>query len=104
MIQRLRAAQSGLPVVVLAAPLAPVRWAKWEAFAEFNRGAAALAKETPGVWFVDINPALNQPDGDPRPDTYLKDALHLSSAGYAALAMLIRPAFDAAWKAGETGR
>ena len=103
-VQRLRAAQPGLPVVILAAPLAPVRRAKWEAFAEFNRGTAALAKEAPGVWFVDINPALNQPDGEPRPDTYLPDALHPSPAGYAAMAKLIRPALDAAWKAGEPAR
>ena len=103
-VQRLRSAQPGLPVVILAAPLAPVRRAKWEAFAEFNRGAAALAKDTPGVWFVDINPALNQPDGEPRPETYLKDALHPSAAGYAAMAKLIRPALDAAWKAAEKGR
>ena len=104
LIQRLRAAQPGLPVVLLAAPLAPIRRSKWEAFAEFNRGAAALAKETPAVWFVDINPALNQPDGEPRPDTYLPDALHPSAAGYTAMAKLIRPALDAAWKAGEPGR
>ena len=103
-VQRLRAAQPALPVVILAAPLAPVRRAKWEAFAEFNRGVAAMAKETPGVWYVDINPALNQPDGEPRPDTYLKDALHPSPAGYAAMAKLIRPALDAAWKAGGEGR
>lgn len=103
-VQRLRAAQPGLPVVILAAPLAPVRRAKWDGFAEFNRGAAAMAKDTPGVWFVDINPALNQPDGEPRPETYLKDALHPSPAGYAAMARLIRPALDAAWKVGEPSR
>lgn len=103
-IHRLRAAQPGLPVVLVAAPLAPVRRANWKDLDAFNRGAAALAKELPSVWFVDINLALNQPDGEPRPDTYLPDALHPSAAGYLAMAKLIRPALDAAWKAGEPGR
>jgi lysophospholipase L1-like esterase len=50
---------------------------------------------------VDINPALNLPDGEPRPDVYLKDNLHPSEAGYAAMLKFIRPAVDAAWQATE---
>jgi lysophospholipase L1-like esterase len=103
-VERLRAAQPGTPVVFLAAPLAPVRRGNWPELAAFNRGVEALSRELPRVWYVDINPALNQPDGEPRPDTYLPDALHPSPAGYVAMAKLIRPALDAAWKAGEPAR
>jgi lysophospholipase L1-like esterase len=50
---------------------------------------------------VDINPALNLPDGEPRPHVYLKDNLHPSEAGYEEMLKVIRPAVDSAWQATE---
>ena len=51
-----------------------------------------------GMW---VETDLNLPDGEPRPSVYLKDNLHPSEAGYEEMLKVIRPAVDAAWKAGK---
>jgi lysophospholipase L1-like esterase len=67
--------------------------------AELNRGLAAYVKELKNASLVDVNAALNGPDGEPRPGHYLPDDLHPSDEGYAAIAKLLKPAVDAAWQA-----
>jgi lysophospholipase L1-like esterase len=48
---------------------------------------------------VDINIALNLPNGEGKPGSYLKDNLHPDVEGYKAIASVLKPAVDAAWKA-----
>lgn len=43
--------------------------------------------------FLDIRPAMLDPDGAPWPHHFLSDGLHLSPAGYAAWADILRPRF-----------
>ncbi len=96
-VARLRKAQPGTPVVLVASGLAPSRRARWAELKKFNQGLADFAKSESGIWYVDINPALNLPDGEPRPDTYLKDRLHPSAVGYAGMAKLLQPVVAEAW-------
>ena len=49
----------------------------------------------------DINVALNLPNGDGKPGSYLKDNLHPAAEGYKAIASVLKPAVDAAWQATE---
>ena len=100
-VKRLRKDNPDTAVVFMATTRAPSRKAKWEQLDEYNRQLQQIVKEGKGLWYVDINPALNLPDGEPRPDVYLKDNLHPSEAGYAAMLKVIRPAVDAAWQATE---
>ncbi len=99
--RRLRAENPHARLVLLSTTQAPSRRAKWAEMKKADAGFRALAAAHPEVTFVDINPALNLPDGEPRPDVYLKDNLHPSEAGYAAMLKVIRPAVDAAWQATE---
>jgi len=96
-VERLRKAYPGTPVVILASGLAPSRRAKWAELAKFNQGLADYVKSEKGLWYVDINPALNLPNGEPRPDTYLKDNLHPSAVGYAGMAKFVQPVVAEAW-------
>jgi lysophospholipase L1-like esterase len=50
---------------------------------------------------VDINVALNLPNGEGKPGSYLKDKLHPDVEGYKAIASVLKPAVDAAWQATE---
>ncbi|MEY4307021.1 MAG: hypothetical protein RJA95_389 [Verrucomicrobiota bacterium] len=99
--RRLLAAHPQARLVLLSTTQAPSRRAKWDEMKKADAGFRALAAAHASVTFVDINPALNLPDGEPRPGHYLKDALHPSEAGYAAMLKVIRPAVDAAWQATE---
>ncbi|NCY02228.1 MAG: hypothetical protein EBX36_04805 [Planctomycetia bacterium] len=97
--ERLRATCPDTAVVFMTATLAPVRRAKWPQLAELNRGVADLCRGGRNVWLVDINVALNGPDGEPRSGHYLPDDLHPSEQGYVAIAAVLKPAVDAAWQA-----
>ena len=96
---RLRAQQPDTAVVVMATTRAASRRAKWPELDRFNRDLAAFCKNERNVWFVDINAALADADGEPRPDFFLDDRLHPSAAGYVAIASVLKPAVDAAWQA-----
>lgn len=98
-VQRLREKNPDTAIVFMTTTLAPSRRAKWPLLAELNRGLAAYSKELKNASLVDVNAALNGPDGEPRPGHYLPDNLHPSDEGYAAIAKLLKPAVDAAWQA-----
>ena len=98
-VERLRAKNPDTAVVFMTTTLAPVRRAKWPLLAELNRGLADYCREEKNVSLVDINAALNGPDGEAREGHYLPDNLHPSEAGYVAIAAILKPAVDAAWQA-----
>jgi lysophospholipase L1-like esterase len=58
-------------------------------------------KEGKNLWYVDINDALNLPNREGKPGSNLKDKLHPDVEGYKAIASVLKPAVDAAWKATE---
>ena len=100
-LTRLRKENPDCAVVFIATTRAPSRKAKWPLLDEFNRQLEQLTKDNKLCWYVDINPGLNLPSGEGRPGHYLKDNLHPDVAGYKAIAAVLRPAVDAAWKATE---
>jgi lysophospholipase L1-like esterase len=100
-VRRLREKNPHTAVVFMATTRAPSRRAKWPQLDELNRGLAGYCREEKNVWFVDINTALNEPDGEGRAGHYLPDDLHPSEKGYAAIAAVLKPAVDSAWRATE---
>ena len=100
-LARLRKDNPDCAVVFVATTRAPSRKAKWPLLDEYNRQLEQIAKEGKGLWYVDINPALNLPNGEGKPGSYLKDNLHPDVAGYKAIAGVLKPAVDAAWQATE---
>ena len=100
-MKRLRKDNPDTAVVFMATTRAPSRQAKWPELDKFNTGLAAYCKEESNVWFVDINPALNQSSGQGKEGHYLKDNLHPSELGYQEIAKVLKPAVDTAWKATE---
>ena len=69
---------------------------------EVNRGVLQLAGSVPGVSYVDVNPALETPSGDPVTECYVKDKLHLTPEGYRRLTSVLRPVIDKEWNASPT--
>lgn len=72
--------------------------ARWTFFArqtEVNESIRAQADTDPRLGFIDIRPVMLGPDQHPRPELFVEDGLHLSPAGYAAWASVIRPALQA---------
>ena len=100
-VQRLRKENPDTAIVFMATTRAPSRRNKWPELDQFNEGLAAYCKAEKNVWFVDINPAMNESNGEGKKDHYLKDNLHPSELGYEAITKVLKPAVDEAWKATE---
>jgi len=66
-----------------------------------NRGYQELSKKREGVFYVDVNPALESATGGSKGDLYVADGLHLNVEGYQQMITLLKPAIEAHWKQKE---
>ena len=72
-----------------------------EAVDTVNRGYQELSKKREGVFYVDVNPALETESGEPKTELYVEDGLHLNLNGYVKMTALLKPAIEAHWKQKE---
>ena len=63
-----------------------------------NRGYEEIARTKEGVFYVDVNPALQGPTGESRVELYVSDGLHLNGEGYQQMTNLLKPAIEKHWK------
>ena len=66
-----------------------------------NRGYQELSKKRDGVFYVDVNPALENAKGESKDDLYVADGLHLNVEGYQQMATLLKPAMEKYWRKKE---
>jgi hypothetical protein len=66
-----------------------------------NRGYEEIAKRKEGVFYLDVNPALENPAGDSKTELYVEDGLHLNGEGYHQMTVLLKPAIEKYWKKKE---
>ena len=63
-----------------------------------NRGYEEITRSKGGVFYVDVNPALQSPTGESRAELYISDGLHLNGDGYQQMTTLLKPAIEKHWK------
>jgi lysophospholipase L1-like esterase len=63
-----------------------------------NRGYEEIARTKEGVFYVDVNPALQNSVGESRGELYVEDGLHLNVEGYHHMTALLKPAIEKYWK------
>ena len=61
----------------------PARWSQIDRVREANRLIRDYTKTERGLSFIDVHPAMLGADGQPKPDIYLADKLHMNEKGYA---------------------
>lgn len=76
-------------IIFMAIKPSIARWHLWPLMQRANEGLAALARER-GYGFADIATPLLALQGQPDPQNYVADGLHLSAAGYALITPKIR--------------
>jgi lysophospholipase L1-like esterase len=69
----------------------PARWAQVEKVKAANAMIEAFARETPGLKFINVFPQMLGPDGQPRPEIFSADRLHMNEEGYKLWAKIVRP-------------
>jgi len=74
----------------------PKRWSQRKEIRDANRRIAAVCDGDERLMFVDAFQAMLGPDGEPKPDIFVEDRLHMNAKGYALWVELIKPLLPAA--------
>ena len=81
----------------------PARWHLKDAWIDLNRRMEAFAATDPRVTFVDVWSAMLDPSGQPRPELFVEDRLHMNERGYAIWARVLRPVVEREFNAAGPG-
>jgi lysophospholipase L1-like esterase len=90
-IRKVRAALPATRVIYISIAPNPARWRLKDAWLELNARMNAFAATDPRVTFVDIWSAMLDAAGQPRPELFVEDRLHMNERGYAIWARILRP-------------
>ncbi len=89
-VETVRSTQPDLPIFYLGITPSPRRWAVWPIAQATNRLIENWSQADPNLHFIDTSVALMGSNGEPNPDNYIFDGLHLSQRGYGIWRDIIR--------------
>jgi lysophospholipase L1-like esterase len=84
-------------IVFLSIKPSRLRWERWPAMAEANRRIEEICEADPRLEYVDVATPMLDADGEPRPELFRMDGLHLNERGYALWTDLVRPRLQRTW-------
>lgn len=70
------------------------RWARWPEMRDANAQIKKYSDEHPALHFVDIAPPMLGANGQPMPQLFVEDGLHLTPAGYAVWNPIVARAIE----------
>ena len=80
----------------------PARWHLKNAWLDLNARIKAYTKTDARLTFVDIWGEMLGASGQPRPELFVEDQLHMNERGYAIWARVLRPVVEREFKAAGT--
>lgn len=89
-VQKVREEDPSLPIYYIAITPSPLRWSVWPEAQATNAAIKAYTDQVEDLHFIETSQALLGDNGEPDPDNYLMDRLHLSELGYAKWTEIIR--------------
>jgi lysophospholipase L1-like esterase len=92
-VTRIHLVAPGTQIVLIGAKPSPSRWEKKENYLAFNQLLKAYCDQAEQVTYLDTWKALTDTQGNPRPELYLQDQLHLNAQGYLVWNQLFAPFF-----------
>jgi lysophospholipase L1-like esterase len=78
-------------ISILAIKPSPKRWHLKDAITRTNRQLAEAAAADPRIDFIDVFTPMLDTGGEPRPELFVEDGVHLTPEGYAIWTRTIRP-------------
>jgi lysophospholipase L1-like esterase len=78
-----------VPVYCIAITPSPLRWAIWDEAVAVKEAIQMIISQMPNTHYIDTGEA-SMSEGEPNPDNYVLDRLHLSTKGYDIWAEIIR--------------
>ncbi len=83
------------PILYVSMKPSIARWKYWEQFEAGNKRIKAFCEEKEYLTFIDVGPAMLGENGEPRPEIFIKDKLHMNALGYEDWTRLIREEVEA---------
>jgi lysophospholipase L1-like esterase len=93
-VNRLQLINPKTAIYLIGAKPSPSRWEKKANYEIFNQKLKEYGQAKEGVEFIDTWKALTDAEGNPRPELFLEDQLHLNDQGYEIWTRIFRPYFD----------
>lgn len=81
-------------IIFIAVKPSLSRWDKIDLVRDVNSRIRTMADDDPLLVFADIDTPMIGPDGEPRPELYVEDGLHLTEEGYAVWTGVIGPLIE----------
>jgi lysophospholipase L1-like esterase len=92
-VTRIHLSNPSTEIFLIGAKPSPSRWEKRNEYQKFNQQLRDYCEAMEKVEFVDTWQALTTADGNPRPELYIQDQLHLNQEGYKIWTELFKPFF-----------
>lgn len=90
LVERLQSALPGVRLAYIASAPNPARWAEVERVRRLNRLVEEYCRKH-RLDFIDVFPLMLGADGQPRPELFVADRLHMNATGYALWKTAVRP-------------
>ena len=90
-VRRVHALDSKTKIHYLAAKPSPKRFEKWGIYQTCNSLISDHSAKDKRLHFVDVSKVMLGKNGQPLPDIWLKDKLHMNATGYARWTKFLRP-------------
>jgi len=82
LVAKIRAGSPGARICFISVATNPKRWGEVEKVKRLNELAKDYCRHH-DLDFIDVFPLMLGPDGEPKPDIYVGDRLHMNAKGYA---------------------
>jgi lysophospholipase L1-like esterase len=90
-VAKVRAKMPDVEIAYISIAGNPARWAQIEKVREVNRRIAEIAKAGKGLKYINVHDAMLGADGQPKPDIFVADRLHMNEKGYAIWKEVVGP-------------
>jgi len=95
-VERVHASLPDTPIIFVAIKPSLSRWAMWPTMAEANMRIQDYSDGNPVLYYADIATPMLGSNGEPKPELFISDGLHLSSEGYDLWTQIIAPIIERA--------
>ena len=90
-VTKIRAGLPNAKLAYISSAPNPARWAQIEKVRTLNTLIREFIAKDSSLVFIDVHSRMLGPDGQPLPDIYLKDRLHMNEKGYAIWKEVVGP-------------
>jgi len=94
LVEKIRKALPEAKIYFIAIKPSPARAKVWDKAKAVNQMVKEYAAKTAGLGYIDIVPVMMGADGQPKPELFLADTLHMNRAGYELWIPVIKAAME----------